>query len=106
MKKVIKGFKMKLHAGMAEEYQRRHKELWDEMKEMIHQYGGSHYSIFLDEETNELFASIELENQEKWDQSAETEICRRWWDYMSDIMEVNEDNSPASKPLRWVFHLD
>ena len=44
------GFKMKLHPGMAEEYKRRHDALWPEMKDMIHQYGGSDYSIFLDEE--------------------------------------------------------
>ena len=38
--KMIKGFKMKLYEGMAEEYERRHNALWPEMKEMIHEYGG------------------------------------------------------------------
>ena len=46
---MIKGFKMKLYEGMAEEYEKRHNELWPEMKEMIHKYGGRNYSIFLDE---------------------------------------------------------
>ncbi len=27
------------------------------------------------------------------------EIIKRWWDYMSDIMEVNLDNSPVSQEL-------
>ena len=48
---MIKGFKMKLYSGMAEEYERRHNLLWPEMKEMIHEHGGRNYSIFLDEET-------------------------------------------------------
>ncbi len=103
---MIKGFKMKLYDGMTEEYEKRHNALWQEMKAMIHAYGGSNYSIFLDEETNTLFGYIELESEEKWRESAETAICRKWWDYMADIMETNEDNSPVSVDLKKVFHLD
>ena len=33
---VRKGFKMKLYPDMAEEYEKRHNELWPEMKDMIH----------------------------------------------------------------------
>ena len=40
---MIKGFKMKLYAGMEAEYERRHNLLWPEMKEMIHEYGGHNY---------------------------------------------------------------
>ena len=103
---MIKGFKMKLYEGMAEEYERRHNLLWPEMKEMIHQYGGSNYSIFIDRDTNTLFAYIELEDEEKWDASADTAINRKWWDYMADIMETNPDNSPVSEPPHLAFHLD
>ena len=49
---MLKGFKMKLYKGMAEEYERRHNNIWPEMKDMISQYGGKNYTIFLDEETN------------------------------------------------------
>ena len=31
---VRKGFKMFLYPGMAEEYEKRHNALWDEMKEL------------------------------------------------------------------------
>lgn len=104
--KMIKGFKMKLYDGMKEEYEKRHNSLWPEMKEMIHEYGGRNYTIFLDEETNILFGYIEIESEEMWAKSAETAICRKWWDYMSDIMETNVDNSPVSVDLTNVFHLD
>ena len=97
---------MKLYEGMAEEYEKRHKELWPEMKEMIHKYGGKNYSIFLDEETNILFGYIEIDDPEKWDSSADTEICRKWWHFMADIMETNPDESPVSVDLKTVFHLD
>ena len=103
---MIKGFKMKLFPGMEAEYKRRHDELWDEVKDMIHEYGGKNYSIFLDRETNTLFWYIEIESEEKWVKSADTEICRKWWDYMADIMDTNPDNSPVSIDLKNVFHLD
>lgn len=103
---MILGFQMKLYPGMEEEYERRHKELWPEMKEMIHEYGGRNYTIFLNRETLTLFGTIEVESEERWRQSSDTAICRKWWDYMAELMETNPDNSPVSIPLKPVFHLD
>ena len=77
--RTISGFKMKLYPGFAEEYERRHNELWPEMADMLHEYGGHNYSIFIDEETNILFGYIELDDPERYAESAETEICRKWW---------------------------
>lgn len=101
-----KAFKMKLYAEKEKEYEKRHNELWPEMKEMIHEYGGKNYSIFLDKETNILYGYIEIESEEKWTKTAETNICKKWWAYMADIMETNYDNSPVSIDLEEVFHLD
>lgn len=103
---IHKSFKMHLYEGMAEEYERRHNLLWPEMKDMIHEYGGHNYSIFLDSETNVLYGYIEIEEEEKWAKSADTAINRKWWDYMVDIMDTNPDNSPVSVDLKPVFHLD
>ena len=103
---MIKGFKMKLYEGMEAEYEKRHNELWDEMKDMIHEYGGKNYTIFLDRETNVLFGCIEIESEDLWAKTAETEICKKWWAFMADIMETNPDNSPVSVDLKNVFHLD
>ena len=101
---VRKGFKMKLYPGMEAEYEKRHNELWPEMQDMIHEYGGKNYTIFLDRETLVLY--IEVEDLAKWDESADTAINRKWWDFMADIMETNPDNSPVSVDLHEVFHLD
>jgi L-rhamnose mutarotase len=98
--------KMKLFEGCEAEYKKRHDELWPEMKEMIAEYGGRNYSIFLDKATNVLYAYLEVDDVELWNKSADTEICRKWWDYMADIMETNPDNSPVSVGLEEVFHLD
>ncbi len=97
---------MKLYPGMAEEYKRRHDALWPEIKEIIHEYGGSEYSIFLDQDTDILYACIRVEDEQRWAESADTEICRKWWDYMADVMETNPDNSPVSSDLELMFHLD
>lgn len=103
---IRKSFKMHLFDGMAEEYERRHNLLWPEMKDMIHEYGGHNYSIFLDSETNVLYGYIEIEDEERWAKSADTPINRKWWDFMADIMDTNPDNSPVSVDLKPVFHLD
>ncbi len=97
---------MKLYDGAAEEYEKRHNELWQEMKENIAAHGGKNYSIFLDKETNTLFGYIEIESKELWEKTAETEINKKWWEFMADIMETNEDNSPVTVKLKEVFHLD
>lgn len=101
-----KAFKMFLYKGMEEEYERRHKALWPEIKAMIHAYGGHRYSIYLDRDTGVLYGCLEIEDEEKWKQSAATEINRKWWDYMADIMETNPDNSPVCVDLTPVFYLD
>ncbi len=103
---MIIGFKMKLYEGKTEEYRRRHNELWPEMKDMIHEYGGKNYTIFLDEETNDLFGYLEIEDIEKWRKSSDTEINKKWQGYMAELMETNDDGSPVSISLKNVFHLD
>lgn len=103
---VRKGFKMFLFPGMEEEYEKRHNELWPEMRDMIHQHGGRNYSIFLDAKTHVLYGYIEVEDEELWAKSADTPINRKWWDYMAPLMETNPDNSPVSKDLKLMFHLD
>ncbi len=103
---IRRAFKMKLYDGMAEEYKKRHNALWPEVKDMIHNYGGSNYSIFLDEETNMLYGYIEIADPDLWARSRKTETCWKWWGYMADLMETKPDTSPVSIPLTEVFHLD
>lgn len=103
---MIKGFKMKLYPGMEEEYEKRHNALWPKMKDVIHKYGGKNYSIFLDRETLTLFGYIEIESEELWNEEADTEVNRKWWDFMAPVMETNPDKSPVSEDLHLVFHLD
>jgi len=102
---IRKAFKMYLNPRCAALYEKRHKELWPEMKEVIRSHGGHNYSIFLDEDTNVLYGYVEVESEEKWQEIAKTPINKKWWDYMAPLMRVNADNSPVQDDLRNVFYL-
>lgn len=104
MKRVA--FKMKLKPGFEKEYQVRHDKIWPDLAEELSKAGVSDYSIFLDEETNILFAVQILSENNTSDNLPQTDIVKKWWKYMSDIMEVNPDNSPVVKELKEVFHQD
>lgn len=88
-----------------EEYKLRHDELWKEMETELKLHGAHNYSIFLEEETGKLFAYVEIESEEKWSKMSETDVCKKWWAYMKDIMKTNPDNSPVSIELKNVFYL-
>jgi L-rhamnose mutarotase len=98
-------FKMKLSPGKEAEYKKRHDEIWPELQELLKEAGISEYSIFLDEETSSLFGVLKIVDKAKLDTLPQQEIMQRWWKYMADIMETNEDNSPVSIPLKEVFYL-
>lgn len=98
-------FKMKLNAGQKEAYIKRHDDLWPELKKLLKDNGVSEYSIFLDEETNTLFAFQKVLGDGGSQDLTDNVIVKKWWDFMSDIMEVNPDNSPVSIPLEEVFYL-
>lgn len=97
-------FKMKLKPGCKAEYIKRHDEIWPELSALLKESGISDYNIFLDEETNTLFAVQEQNGQSSQDLGS-TEIVKKWWAYMSDICETNPDNSPVTTFLEKVFHL-
>ncbi len=103
---IRKAFKMYVNPEAHAEYERRHSPIWAELEETLKAHGVHTYSIFLDAETNTLFACVEIENQERWDAVAQTEICQRWWNYMKDVMPSNPDHSPVSVELRSVFYLE
>ncbi len=94
---------MKLKPGFKDEYKKRHDEIWPELEELLHQAGVFNYSIFLDEETNTLFAIQHLNGLTP--DLTEEAIMKKWWAYMSDIMETNADQSPIAIELPRMFHL-
>jgi L-rhamnose mutarotase len=103
---IRKAFVMSVHAGNEAEYQRRHQPIWPKLESTLLQHGVRTYSIFLHPETRQLFAYVEFASEAQWAAIARTDVCRRWWTHMRDLMPVNPDNSPKSIELREVFHLE
>jgi len=100
------GFKMKLFPGQAAEYRRRHDAIWPELVSLLHEAGISDYSIFLDPETDILFATLRRADNHRMDDLPEHPVMRRWWDFMKDIMAANPDGSPVTAPLIEMFHME
>ena len=97
---------MSIHAGQAAEYERRHTPIWPELEATLLEHGVDTYTIFLDDASGDLFAYVEFDSQARWDTVENTEVCRRWWRHMREIMPSNVDDSPESRPLREVFHIE
>ncbi len=97
-------FKMFLNAGMRDEYRRRHDEIWPELSRLLADAGVRNYSIYLDEDSNILFAYLERSDDHRMDELPSHAVMRRWWEHMSDIMRT-EGGAPVAVPLPELFHM-
>ncbi len=103
---IRKAFVMSVKTGCEAEYERRHQPIWPELEAVLHAHGVRNYSIFLLAETRQLFAYAEIENEARWAAIVETEVCRRWWVHMEELMPTNADHSPVATEMREVFHIE
>ena len=101
-----KAFLMGVSPDAHDEYARRHQPIWDDLAQVLKDHGVTNYSIFLDRDSSRLFGYVEIDSEERWASIADTDVCKRWWSYMKDLMPTNADNSPVSTDLQEVFHID
>ena len=99
-------FTMRIKPGFEAEYRKRHDEIWPELSRLLKAAGIRDYSIYLDKNTGTLFAVQKLTDNNTNNDLPSHPLMKKWWAYMSDIMETNTDNSPVSHPLEEVFHTD
>ena len=103
---IRKAFVLSVDAGREAEYEKRHRPIWPELERTLKDHGARNYSIFLHPETRQLFGYVEIEDENRWNAVAQTDVCRKWWAHMKEIMPSNADDSPVSLALREVFHMD
>jgi len=103
---IRKAFRMQVNPGMAAEYAQRHQPIWKELEDTLLAHGVRTYSIYLDPHRLDLFGYVEFESEAAWNAVAQTDVCRRWWRFMRDIMPANPDDSPVSRELREIFHIE
>ncbi|MUI12374.1 L-rhamnose mutarotase [Massilia dura] len=94
---------MQLKPGVVEEYRRRHDELWPDLAEALGNAGIFDYSIFLDEDTLSLFAVLKVRDGAPIAELPGQPVMKRWWDYMADLMEVDPDGEPNTRPKEWAL---
>ena len=102
---IRRAFVLSVNPGCETEYERRHNPIWSDLESVLREHGVSTYSIFLEPESRQLFGYVEFTSQEQWDAVAATEVCRRWWSHMRDLMPCHPDDRPVSRELREVFCL-
>ncbi len=103
---IRKAFVMRVYPDQHEEYRKRHNPIWPELEATLKSHGVHNYSIFLHPETSQLFAYVEIEDESQWQSIAYTDVCRKWWEHMQEVMPSNPDASPQTSDLQEVFHID
>ena len=102
MQKV--GFMMKLKADRIEEYQKRHDEIWDEMREILKKAGRANYSLWYD--AGNIFGYYEVEDKAASGQIlSDSPIVRQWNHWMADLLETDEAGNPRIREMDLVFYL-
>jgi L-rhamnose mutarotase len=107
MSVIRKSFLIQARPGMAQEYVRRHQQVWPELLETLKSHGVSNYSIFLHEPTGQLLGYLEIEDEARFQRIGETEVCRKWWRWMTEVLVCDAADAPKAHEdiLREVFHL-
>jgi L-rhamnose mutarotase len=104
---IRKAMMMSVYPDKETEYERIHNPIWPELEAVLKSHGVYNYLIFLHQPSLTLFAYVEIENEERWNAIAKTEVCRRWWTNNVSIMPSDPDTSaPVSEELKEVFHID
>ena len=83
----------------------RDSPIWPELEATLLEHGVRSYSIFLHPDKRYLFAYAEIENEGLWNAIPSTDVCQKWWQWMSEIMETNPDMSPKTVNCEEVFHM-
>ena len=89
----------KIVPGMQEEYKKRHDNIWPEMKEVLANAGIVNYSIWMQGE--ELFGYYECEKCVEYAAKvqAESDVVKKWDEYMKDILIMEKDPVTGAQPL-------
>lgn len=98
-------FRMMLNPGMADEYRRRHDEIWPELVDLLRAAGVQDYSIHLDPQTGALFGVLWRPDDRRMDDLPSHPVMQLWWAHMADLMQTRDDNEPVTVPLVPMFHL-
>ncbi len=88
------------------EYRQRHRAVWPEMRQALHDTGWRNYSLFLRPDGT-LIGYLECEDFEASRAAmAEKGVNTRWQAQMGDLFDGTIAPDEAMRPIEEVFHLD
>ena len=102
MSRVV--FALRLPRENVAEYTARHDAMWPDLREAITAQGGHNFTIYAAPSMDCVFGVVDVESIPEWSAGASSELTRKWWRYMSEVMPTNPDYSPVEIPLSTVFH--
>lgn len=95
-------FCLRLRAGCEAEYQRRHDDLWPDMRQALLDAGMLHYEIHLEPQSLLLFAFMVRRKAHTMDSLPQHPAWKRWQSHMADIL-IQDDGLPLRVPLQRMF---
>ncbi len=98
-------FTMQLRPGHEAEYKKRHDSIWPELITVFKQAGILDYSIHFDQQTGTLFALLTRDKIHRVDELSQDPIVQKWWSYLADIIETEDNNTPVIRQLEQMFSM-
>ncbi len=99
--RVAERWKLK-DISLKEEYMRRHREIWPEMKALLKEAGYRNYTIWLS--GTDLFAYYEVDDPDQCREIiARSELKHKWNDSMRHLIDLGENDKPESLECMFLF---
>jgi L-rhamnose mutarotase len=101
-------FTLQVRPDRLDEYRRRHRDVWPEMRDALREAGWGNYSLFLRGD-GMLIGYLETEDFDAALRAmGATAVNARWQAEMAELFEIDSGERPDSsmRPLDEVFHLD
>lgn len=103
MSLLREAFIVRLKPGCLAEWRRRHEVIWPELVEQERRCGVVQMTIF--EADPILYVYSEVLERSSWDKLIQTEVHKRWVEYMADLSASSlDDSTVAREDLPEVFH--
>jgi L-rhamnose mutarotase len=99
-------FTFETRPGTAEEYKRRHDEIWPELVADIKGSGLSNYSLFREGDRTIGYVECEPDVRTSFAKLAKSEANARWSEWFADIIVALTDENGNLFRLDEVWHLD
>lgn len=97
----------RIKEGKIEEYEKRHDEIWEEMKALLKSAGIKNYTIWRD--NLDLFGYYECEKGVAFAEKtqAQSPVVDKWNEYMQDVLDLVMDPETGAQPkMKQVFLLE